>query len=99
MALQRTDSTLVQPVIAQFDDIKSFNVDVFKNIINIVVAHGNYNNGKFEELSCEVIKISGQEFGAMAYTKADMHDTIFGNLKGLLWNALLVRGIVQGEIV
>jgi len=100
MALQRTDSVLIKPIVAEYDDIKGFYVDVFNSIINIVVVHGNYDeNKKFTEISSETITIKDDEFLEMAFKKADKHDTIFGNLKILLWQALLERGIVEGEIV
>jgi len=100
MALQRSDTTLVQPVVAQYDDIKGFTVDVFNYTIHIVVSHGNYDEDKnFIEVSSETITIRDAEFLELAFKPANLHETIFGNLKGLLWGALLVRGIVKGEIV
>ena len=78
--------------------IKSINIDT-DGSVGIDIVKGYTVSNIFTELKRERIRLEGQDFIALAETMPDETKNLYENIKTIVYNKLIEKGLISGTVV
>lgn len=78
--------------------IKSINIDT-DGSVGIDIVKGYEVNGALTELKRERVRLSGDDFTSLAATIPDNTKNLYENIKTIVYNKLIEKGIINGTVV